>query len=123
MQCRGKAKADENKSRETLLEGLTAQGLTAVAAHSHSMVAAGLLVTSSTTRLVDAAALVRDARGDARQHIVGHAAPIGGHGIFGADRTQHNRVAVGARSALHGEVTGTGVSVFGNVVGRRLFLF
>ena len=84
------------------------------------MVAGGLLVMSSTTRLVDAAALVRDARGDARQHIVGHAAPIGGHGIFGADRSQHNRVAVGARIALHGEVTGTGGSVFGNVVGRQL---
>ena len=33
---------------------------------------------------------------------------------------QHDRVAVGARIALHGEVTGTGGSVFGNVVGRRL---
>ena len=45
---------------------------------------------------VDLAAFVGDARGDRGEHIVGDTGPVGGHGVFRADRAQDDRRAVGA---------------------------
>ena len=49
---------------------------------------------------VDLAAFVGDARGDRGEHIVGDTGPVGGHGVFRADRAQDDRRAVGALVAL-----------------------
>lgn len=49
---------------------------------------------------VDLAALVGDARGDRGEHVVGHARPVGGHGVLRADRAQDDGGAVGALVAL-----------------------
>ena len=72
------------------------------AAHSHSMVPGGLDVTSSTTRLTSRTSLVMrvEMRGE---HVVGHAGPVGGHGVLARHRAQHDRVAVGAAVALHAD--------------------
>ena len=69
-------------------------------AHSHSMVPGGLVVTSSTTRLTSRH-LVGDPGRDAREHLVGHAGPVGGHRVLAGHRPQHDRVPVGAPVALH----------------------
>ena len=49
---------------------------------------------------VDLADLVGDAGGDALQHVVRQPGPVGGHGVLGGDRAEHDGVAVGAAVAL-----------------------
>ena len=49
---------------------------------------------------VDLGHRVRDARGDAGQHVVGQARPVGRHRVLGGHRPQHDGVAVGAPVAL-----------------------
>ena len=68
--------------------------------HSHSMVP-GRLARDVEHHPVDLAHLVGDAGGDARQHVVRHAGPVGRHGVLAGHRAQHDRVAVRAAVALH----------------------
>ena len=49
---------------------------------------------------VNLAAFVGDAGGDGGEHVVGHARPVGGHGVLRADRAQDDGGAVGALVAL-----------------------
>lgn len=50
---------------------------------------------------VDLAAFVGDARRDGGQYVVRNARPVGGHGVFGRHRAQHDRRTVGTLVALH----------------------
>src|SRR5690606_3062956 len=44
--------------------------------------------------------LIGDAGGDTLQDLIRQAGPVGGHGILGGHRTQHDRVTVGAAVTL-----------------------
>lgn len=57
---------------------------------------------------VDLAALVGDAGGDGGEHVVGHARPVGGHGVLRADRAQDDGGAVGALVALDADRVNVG---------------
>src|SRR5579883_3192073 len=50
---------------------------------------------------VDVAHFIRDPRRDPLEYLVGQARPVRRHRIFGGDRSQHDRVPVGAAVALH----------------------
>src|SRR5437763_2916219 len=47
--------------------------------------------------------LVDDPRGDALEHLVRQAGPVGGHRVFGGHRAQHDRVGVRAVVAHHAD--------------------
>ena len=57
--------------------------------HSHSIVAGGFDVMSSTTRLT--AGISFTIRGDQLDQVVGQARPVGGHRVVGGDRPDHDR--------------------------------
>ena len=72
------------------------------AGHSHSIVAGGFEVTSSTTRLTAGISLtIREAT--SLDEVVGQAGPVGGHRVVGGDGADRDRVAVRARVALHAD--------------------
>ena len=50
---------------------------------------------------VDLTAFVGDTRRNRGKHIVRNTGPIGGHGVFGGNRTKHDRRTVGTLVALH----------------------
>ena len=55
-------------------------------------------VVDDTVNAVD---LIGDPAGDLGQDVIRKPGPVGGHRILGGDRTQDDRVTIGAAIALH----------------------
>ena len=70
--------------------------------YSHSIVAGGFDVTSSTTRFTPGISLTIRA-GDRLDQVVREPRPVGGHRVVARDRADHDRVAVRALVALHAD--------------------
>ena len=60
---------------------------------------AGRLRRDVVDDAVDAGDFVDDAVGDAGEHVVGQAGPVGRHGVVGGDGAERDDVAVGAEVA------------------------